>query len=266
MGNKLYEETHIQNIANAIRGKTGKSATMKVSQMASEISGITTETEPVLQEKNITQNGTVTPDEGYDGLSKVTVNVEGVPSEMHEVNFYKDTEQLGVFYVPNNTGIQALTNENGVVGKFALTQGSDTQVNFPYIVKSDVDFYKIYTNITLPAPYKAYALYARYSSGDWYVLALTDAEGFRLLGTNSQLYGIYGATKTIFKEFNSMEEAVAELINISNTGTISGFDTTTGYAYMNESACKNRPYYCSHYVCDWSVSTYLVLKTNPYEG
>lgn len=75
MANKLYEENDIQDIANAIRGKTGKSNTMKVSQMASEISGIETETAPKLQDKVITENGTYSADSGFDGLGSVTVEV-----------------------------------------------------------------------------------------------------------------------------------------------------------------------------------------------
>ena len=39
---KLYEESDIQNIANSIRGKSGKTDTMKVSEMSGEIDGIET--------------------------------------------------------------------------------------------------------------------------------------------------------------------------------------------------------------------------------
>lgn len=40
MANKLYEETDIQNIANAIREKAGTADTFKVSEMANAISNI----------------------------------------------------------------------------------------------------------------------------------------------------------------------------------------------------------------------------------
>ena len=48
MANKLYEETDIQNIANAIREKAGTTDTFKVSEMANAINNIKTNNENTL--------------------------------------------------------------------------------------------------------------------------------------------------------------------------------------------------------------------------
>lgn len=102
MSRALITESYLTGIANAIRAKNGSSNTYTPPQMAAAIQAIPTggitptgtvnitqngthdvtqyananvNVQPNLQSKIATQNGTVVPDQGYDGLSEVVVNI-----------------------------------------------------------------------------------------------------------------------------------------------------------------------------------------------
>ena len=83
MAQKLYEESNIQAIADAIRGKNGLTNTYKTSEMAAAITAIESAADPTIKALDITANGIYTAPEGIDGYSPITVNVpqDGSPPE-----------------------------------------------------------------------------------------------------------------------------------------------------------------------------------------
>ena len=74
MAKVLVTESHLEDIADAIRGKLGGSATYKPGQMAAAIESIPDA--PTLVSKSISANGSYDPgDDDADGYSAVTVSV-----------------------------------------------------------------------------------------------------------------------------------------------------------------------------------------------
>lgn len=116
--------------------------------------------EVVLQEKTVIENGEVTPDEGYDGLSKVTVNVPSeepnlISKTITENGTYKASEEvdddsiIGTWYLNKvltsetmeNASIANTLNYNGNFQAFKSgTDGLYTYDQFDYMNNnSDAD-------------------------------------------------------------------------------------------------------------------------------
>ena len=73
----LIKKDTLTDIGNAIRAQKGTNDLIDPADFSSEIESIEggVPIEPILQEKTVVVNGIVIPDEGYHGLSKVTVDV-----------------------------------------------------------------------------------------------------------------------------------------------------------------------------------------------
>lgn len=89
---KAYTPVNV-NVQPTLQSKTATAnGTVTPDQGYDGLSSVSVNVTPTLQQKTATENGVVTPDTGYDGLSQVTVNVSGgggggsVPES--DVNFY----------------------------------------------------------------------------------------------------------------------------------------------------------------------------------
>lgn len=105
------------NIANAYDAAEAKGATMPVTEnsdsLATTIESITSGSSAKLQTKNALENGTLLPDEGYDGISRVNVNVA---TTGHVID------------VVNKTGAVVHSDDKVWINSYSYNEGSNTLI------------------------------------------------------------------------------------------------------------------------------------------
>ena len=210
MSKVLCEKSDLVAIADSIRSKTGSTDGMKVAEIPQKIEAIETGSNINIQaSKSITytSNGTatITPDEGYDGLSSVdvTVNVSGgggggagfsvtfpaTASDWGTIDqkgayilladgtfkSVKDYSTIGGKTIKNVTGIWIRSKVDTYVLRMTLSAGGIAQVN----VKEDITSYVVTT-----APNSTYTPYNTGRNLFWWPVADTVISAIEMYNTD----------------------------------------------------------------------------------
>ena len=134
----ICNKSDLVNIANSVRTKLGVADPYYVSDLSGAIDSISTQSTPTLQEKTVTPSTSmqsITADNGYDGLSKVTVNGD---ADLIANNIKSGTNIFGVtgtyvdstpVEISTDAGMEAVLTSNNVGKVYKFTGTSDTYTN-----------------------------------------------------------------------------------------------------------------------------------------
>ena len=132
----ICNKSDLVNIADSVRTKLGVTNPYYVSDLSGAIDSIVLT--PTLQEKTVTPSTSVqsiTADNGYDGLSKVTVNGD---ADLIANNIKSGTNIFGVtgtyvdstpIEISTDAGMEAVLTSNNVGKVYKFTGTSDTYTN-----------------------------------------------------------------------------------------------------------------------------------------
>ena len=132
----ICNKSDLVNIANSVRTKLGVTNPYYVSDLSGAIDSIALT--PALQEKTVTPSASmqsITADNGYDGLSKVTVNGD---ADLIANNIKSGTNIFGVtgtyvdstpIEISTDAGMESVLTSNNVGKVYKFTGTSDTYTN-----------------------------------------------------------------------------------------------------------------------------------------
>ena len=154
MANVLIEQNTMDDIADAIRSKNGSSSTYKPAQMPAAIENIPTGSTPTLQAKSVapTENAqTVEADDGYDGLSSVSVGAiasDYVGSEITRraaATITPTTTNQTIAANTYLTGVQTIAGDADLVGSNIISTANIFNVQGTVVIN------KYYTGSSAPS-------------------------------------------------------------------------------------------------------------------
>lgn len=212
MSKKLYEESNIAAIADAIRAKNGSQDTYTTAEMADAIEDI--ETGGILITKSISENGTYNAllDDNADGYSQVSVNVpsggSGGAKIFHE--YRNQTYYMDFVDTICNLDGRLYTKENNkpaYVAYVRICRPNEDYVLYtiPLLVSKDPDGVKFHTNYS--GTVFSYGSTITYNNELYYVSGL--GEGMDYERTSS------GGFATLLNEhLESIAEAAEALLDL----------------------------------------------------
>lgn len=220
MSNIQTVKAQIQTLINSANATTGNADTNLTDGVNALISGYGQGgSEPTLQDKTITENGTYSADSGYDGLGTVTVEVESGLTGLengYDVMFYDEDNVVLAF---NSIRQGSSMNAPDYVVKAWETEDG-TVIQFPYTPTSDLVLYA--NNNTLASTlynhygidmneYPYLIIYKHYEAQRIYIYFLEsiDTETENSFGTNGKYAS---ANKYVGAVQSNEKEELIELI------------------------------------------------------